>query len=108
MVPFGMVLIGLMYVYFKGSSSIWVGIQSGISRITTGQMSGLYHYLDIIPDQVDYLLGRSLPNPRGIFPWEHYRLTVEVMNIVHKGLAEQGIVGSMPTFFWGEMYANFG
>ena len=108
MVPFGMVLIGLMYMYFMGSSSIWVGIQGGFSRITSGQIVGLYHYLDIFPDQVDYLLGRSLPNPRGIFPWEHYRLIVEVKNIVQPELAKQGIVGSMPTFFWGEMYANFG
>lgn len=71
-------------------------------------MGGLYHYLIIFPDQVDYLFGRSFPNPGGIFPWEPYRLTVEVMNIVNPRLAELGIVGSMPTFFWGEMYANFG
>ncbi len=105
--PFSIVIIGLMYVYFMESVSIWVGIQSGFSRIITGQMDGLYHYLIIFPDQVDYLLGRSFPNPGGIFPWEPYRLTVEVMNIVHPQLAKLGIVGSMPTFFWGEMYANF-
>lgn len=91
-----------------GSPTIWAGIQNGFSRITMGQMGGLYHYLIIFPDQVDYLFGRSFPNPGGIFPWEPYRLTVEVMNIVNPRLAELGIVGSMPTFFWGEMYANFG
>ena len=42
------------------------------------------------------------------FPWEPYRLTVEVMNIVYPELEAKGVVGSMPTFFWGEMYANFG
>jgi len=30
------------------------------------------------------------------------------MNIVHPNKSDIGIVGSMPTFFWGEMYANFG
>ena len=71
-------------------------------------MVGLYHYLVVFPDQVDYLLGNSFPNPGGIFPWEPYRLTVEVMNIVYPELEAKGVVGSMPTFFWGEMYANFG
>jgi oligosaccharide repeat unit polymerase len=106
--PFALLVIGLIYVYFMGSQSILAGIQSGYSRITSGQMAGLYHYLIIFPDQVDYLLGKSFPNPRGIFPWEPYRLTVEVMNMVNPSLESMGIVGSMPTFFWGEMYANFG
>ncbi len=30
------------------------------------------------------------------------------MNWRFQGLEELGIVGSMPTAFWGEMYANFG
>jgi hypothetical protein len=30
------------------------------------------------------------------------------MNFKHPELATQAIVGSMPTIFWGEMYANFG
>ena len=106
--PVGFFIIGLMYVYFMGSPNIWTGITSGFSRLTTGQMVGLYHYLVVFPDQVDYLLGNSFPNPGGIFPWEPYRLTVEVMNIVYPELEAKGVVGSMPTFFWGEMYANFG
>ena len=105
--PFGMVIIGLMYVYFMESPTIWSGIQNSFSRITTGQMSGLYHYLIIFPEQVDYLLGRSFPNPGGIFPWEPYRLTVEVNNIVNPDDDARGVIGSMPTFFWGEMYSNF-
>ena len=105
---FVFLMIGMMYVYFMNSLNIWVGIKSGFFRITTGQMSGLYHYLRIFPEQVDYLWGRSFPNPRDIFPWEHYHLTVEVNNIVNSTDKESGIVGSMPTFFWGEMYANFG
>ena len=104
----GLLIIGLMFVYFKGSPSIWAGIQTGLSRVVNGQMTGLYHYLIIFPEQVDYLLFKSFPNPLGIFPWESYRLTVEVMNIVNPHLESMGIVGSMPTFFWGEMYANFG
>lgn len=104
----GLLIIGLMYVYFMGSPNIWTGIQSGFSRFTTGQMSGLYHYLIVFPEKVDYLLGTSFPNPGGIFPWEPYFLTVEMSNIVYPELEDKGIISSMPTFFWGEMYANFG
>jgi hypothetical protein len=104
----GLVIVGLMYVYFMGTRNIWYGMASGISRITTGEMGPLYHYLTIFPDQVEYLLGRSFPNPQGIFPFEPYRLTVEVMNIVNPNQEKLGIIGSSPTIFWGEMYANFG
>jgi len=104
----GFVILGIMYVYFMGSKDIWKGMASGFSRITNGEMGPLYHYLTIFPNQVDYLLGRSFPNPLGIFPWEPYPLTVEVMNIVDPDGEKLDIVGSAPTFFWGEMYANFG
>jgi hypothetical protein len=30
------------------------------------------------------------------------------MNIVHPSLAKRGIVGSQPTIYWAEAYANFG
>jgi len=104
----GLVISGVMYIYFMGTSNIGDGFASAFSRITTGEMADLYYYLSIFPDQVEYLLGRSFPNPLGIFPWEPYRLTVEVMNIVNPDGEKLGIVGSAPTFFWGEMYANFG
>lgn len=104
----GLVVIGVMYVLFMGSGTFWGGLAGGLSRITTGQMIGLYHYLMIFPEQVGYLYGHSFPNPGGIFPWEPYRLSLEVMNIVRPELSGRGVVGSMPTFFWGEMYANFG
>lgn len=106
--PVSLLVTGLTYIYFMGSLDIWVGIQNSISRTTTGQIVGLYHYLIIFPEQVNYLFGSSFPNPGGIFPWESYPLTFEVMNIVHPELETMGIVGSFPTFFWGEMYANFG
>lgn len=78
------------------------------SRTLTGQITPAYYYLEIFPMTKDFLYGLSLPNPGGIFPWEHYRLTVEVMNMKFSHLATLGIVGSAPTAFWGEAYANFG
>ncbi len=42
----------------------------------------------------------------GILPFEPFRMTVEVMNWVNPN--SNGVVGSMPTVFWAEAYANFG
>src|SRR5699024_4378745 len=78
------------------------------SRIFTGQLTPAYFYLEIFPSKVDYLLGRSFPNPGGILPWEPYRLTVEVANYINPELLSSDVTGTAPTVFWGEMYANFG
>ena len=34
------------------------------------------------PKQIDFIWGRSFPNPGGLFPYEPYQLTKEVYNIV--------------------------
>lgn len=98
----------ILYIFFMGSSDIGSAIASVFSRSFAGQIQPAYHYLEFFPAQQDFLLGLSFPNPGGIFPFEPYRLTVEVMNFKHPELTTRGIVGSMPTIFWGEMYANFG
>ena len=100
--------MAILYIFFMGSSSIGSGIASVLSRSFTGQIQPAYHYLEFFPAQQDFLLGASFPNPGGILPFEPYRLTVEVANFKHPELATRGVVGSMPTIFWGEMYANFG
>ena len=41
-------------------------------------------------------------------PYEPYRYTIEVMNWVFPELVGSGVVGTAPTVFWGEAYANFG
>src|SRR5690606_15701100 len=46
--------------------------------------------------------------PGQVFPYVPIRFTVEIMNWKFPHLADKGIVGSMPTVFWGEAYANFG
>lgn len=102
------VSISILYIFFMGSSDIGSAIASVFSRSFTGQIQPAYHYLDFFPVNQEFLFGRSFPNPGGILPFEPYRLTVEVMNFKHPELAIRGVVGSMPTIFWGEMYANFG
>jgi len=112
-IVFGMVVVTLSvlvvtYILFMGSKTVSSALGSVFSRVFTGQMTGAYHYLRIFPEYEPYLLGRSFPNPRGILPYEVYPLTRRVMNIVHPELVERGIIGSMPTVFWGEIHANYG
>ncbi|MBM7661615.1 oligosaccharide repeat unit polymerase [Bacillus mesophilus] len=100
----------IMYKKFMGLddrplSDIFMTI---FSRTFTGQISPAYFYIEMFPNYEDFLLGKSLPNIGGIFPYEPYRITVEVMNYMHPTLSEKGVVGSAPTVFWAEMYANFG
>lgn len=105
---FGLLLISLMYVIFMNSSNIVEGLKNVFPRIFTGSVVPLYHYLEIFPEKVDFLWGRSFPNPGGLLLFEPYNLTQEVHDLIFPYFKEQGIVGSMPTIFWGEMYANFG
>ncbi len=96
----------LFYIFFMGSKDIFSAFGSIFSRALAGSIQPAYHYLEFFPNHQDFLLGRSFPNPGGILPIEPYRMTVEVMNWVNPN--DKGIVGSMPTVFWAEAYANFG
>ncbi|WP_151949620.1 O-antigen polymerase [Aliarcobacter butzleri] len=94
------------YIFFMGSSDVFSAFASIFSRAFAGSIQPAYHYLEFFPYHQDFLMGRSFPNPGGILPIEPYRMTVEVMNWVNPN--DKGIVGSMPTVFWAEAYANFG
>ena len=103
-----LVVLLFMYYIFMGAGGVSSALSSVGSRALTGQLSGAYNYQWIFPEHLDYLFGRSFPNPGGVLPFESYSLTKEVMAMAHPHLAERGIVGSQPTMFWGEAYANFG
>jgi hypothetical protein len=98
----------IFYLNFMGSDNLLDAILQIFSRTFTGSIQPAYHYLEIFPNNEDFLFGRSFPNPMGIMPFEHYKLAEEVMNWKFTNLSELGIVGSMPTVFWAEAYANFG
>ncbi|MFL1455731.1 O-antigen polymerase [Marinobacter sp. GN3S48] len=111
LIPFVAFIVGLLmisYVFFMGSDSIGSALWSVFSRAFTGSISPAYFYLEFFPAHQDYLLGRTFPNPGGLMPYEPYLYTIEVMNWLFPSLAESGVVGTAPTAFWGEAYANFG
>jgi len=100
--------LSLFYIYFMGVSDILSALGLVIGRIFIGQILSAYFYLDLFPRHIDYLWGTSFPNPGGLLPFQSFRLTVEVSNFISPEQVAKGIVGSAPTVFWAEMYANFG
>ncbi|ELJ8544557.1 oligosaccharide repeat unit polymerase [Vibrio cholerae] len=111
LIPFAFLIVGLLitsYVYFMGSEDVGSALGSVFSRAFSGSILPAYFYLEFFPEYQEYLLGRSFPNPGGLMPYEPYRYTIEVMNWLFPDLVETGVVGTAPTVFWGEAYANFG
>jgi hypothetical protein len=103
-----LLLLVPFYIFFMGSRDISSALRSIFSRFVTGQITPAYYYLQYFPKYHSFLWGTSFPNPGRILPYTPYRLAVEIMNWKFPNLADRGIVGSAPTVFWGEMYANFG
>ena len=111
LIPFIFFIVGLLvisFIYFMGSGDIGAALWSVFSRAFSGSISPAYFYLEFFPEHQEYLLGRTFPNPGGLMPYEPYRYTIEVMNWVFPELVGSGVVGTAPTVFWGEAYANFG
>jgi hypothetical protein len=91
-----------------GSTDFLVALSSVLSRAFSGSIAPAYFYLEYVPAHHGYFWGSTISNIGGIFPYEPVRYTVEIMNWRFPELAREGIVGSMPTVFWGEAYLNFG
>ncbi len=89
-------------------STISQVVYSVISRTLGGQIQVAYYYLEYFPSYHPFLNGLSFPNPAGLLPFTNFPLTQQVHSWVHPELARIDIIGSMPTIFWGELYANFG
>ena len=97
------------YIVFVGYTNVFSAAAQVFSRIFTGQMVEAYHYLEYFPSVHDFLMGRSFPNLGGLLPFEQFRLTTEIWAWTLPWKAAIGSkVGSAPTIYWGEMYANFG
>jgi oligosaccharide repeat unit polymerase len=102
------VILCFFYINFMGAKSIQQAMISLYSRTLTGQIEPVYNYLHFFPNVHDYLYGRTMSNPMNIFPFEYYNLSQEIMIWYFPDENLSGIVGSMPTVYWGELYANFG
>ena len=75
-------------------------------RLFFSQTGALYYYFSLFPSLHDFLYGSSLPNPAGLFQFEHFPLTKWIFaNGINRSWE---IVGTAPSAFIGEIYANFG
>lgn len=101
-------LLTLFFVYFSGADGVLSALQLLVSRVFANSIGPSYYYLEIFPEHVDFLMGRSFSNPGGLLPHDPYQIGIEVMNWINPHLQGIGITGSAPTVYWAEMYANFG
>ena len=100
--------ISLFYIYFTNTVGIMSVLVEILSRVFIRQITPAYFYLDLFPQHIDYLMGASFPNPGGLLPFENYPLTMKISQHIYPENILTGVVGTAPTVFWGEMYANFG
>ena len=100
-------MLTLMYFYIMGiNQGSLIPILSSIGRrLFFSQTYALYHYFLLFPSAHDYLYGLSFPNPGGIFQFEPFQITKWVFTGIH---GSGNIVGTAPSVFIGEIYANFG
>lgn len=101
------IILTSFYFLFMRVDNFGDAFSSVFSRTLTGQIEPAYHYLEFFPKVHPFLNGKSMTNPMGIFPFESYNIAQEVMAWYNDSQLVTGIVGSMPTIFWGELYANF-
>lgn len=111
LVIFGISILAVLtifYIFFMKSGNATNALASVFSRIFAGSIEPAYFYLEYIPAYHDFYWFKTFPNPGHIFPYEPIRYTVEIMNWAFPENVKLGVVGSMPTVFWGEAYLNFG
>lgn len=79
-----------------------------IYRLFLGYLQAGYYHLSLIPSIIPFQYGATISNPGSIFPYTPFSLSTEIAAIVSPDLQKNGVVGSFPTMYWGEAYANFG
>lgn len=104
---FCLAVLSMFYIMFMGAQDVGDALGRIFSRTVTGSLQPFYWILDFFETR-PFLGGTSFPNPGGLLPFENFRLAVELMNWARPDVANRGIVGSAPTIFIGEAYANFG
>jgi oligosaccharide repeat unit polymerase len=99
----------IMYVFFMGKGDVPVLslMSAPFHRIFIGSITPFYWY-QLFQENFGFLYGTAMPNPMDIFPFEHRKISVEVMQFANPSAFEAGRVGSMPVVFYGNIYMNFG
>ena len=102
---FGILVSLLIVSLLTGFQNIGGSLNSTLSRILTGSIEPAFLYVETFPKKNDYLMGKSLPNPGGLLPYEPQRSSVIIGDIQS---LNDNIQTTAPTAFWADAYANFG
>lgn len=100
-------LLVFLTKFFMGVKKISSTLSGILNRIFIVPAATIYFWI-LYQEVYDYLYGKSLPNPHHIFPFEHIRISVEVMYLAFPELYKYGVVGSMPAPFFMNWWINFG
>jgi len=104
-----LIIIYSMYYFIMGQSekSFYQLNEIILHRIFISQISSLYWYINFV-DFNGFLMGLSFPNPGGFLPFKSISLPVKMVELYKPNVGLTGVVGSMPTVYYGDWYANFG
>lgn len=104
-------LLIIMYINFMGVSDVISAVNSIFSRTFESSIKPLSYYFKVFPKDKSFLLGNSFSTlfidrmlNRKIFQIEEFIM----QGYIAPQNVKRGIVGTAPTFFVGEVYANFG
>lgn len=103
-----LVLLIVMYILIMGllAKDIQSVMWAITSRVLFAQTKGIWAAFRAFPNHHDYLMGTTLPNPMGIFPFKTFRAN-EYLFI--KAFGKHAVVeGTAPTAYFTEFYYNFG
>lgn len=91
-------------------SNIGIIISSIFERVFISSVKPLYYYFSIFPDYHEFLMGKSISPTimAGMFNPETFNVENYIHRYIYPEVYERGIVGTAPTIFTGEVYANFG
>lgn len=102
-------LLIMMYIFFMGQAdkNIIAIFKIIFHRVFVSQIVPFYWYQDM-QSSIGFLMGSSFPNPGGFLPFDNFQITTKAFNHAYPGKVSTGLVGSLPTVFYADWWANFG
>lgn len=91
-------------------SNVSLIISSIFERVFVSSVKPLYYYFSVFPEYHEHLLGRSF-SPTifgGVLNAQVFNIEGYIHSFIYPDIIARGIVGTAPTIFIGEVYANYG
>ncbi len=104
-------LIALYSLFMKiPLNNIGMIISSIFERIFISSIKPLYFYFGTFPGYHDFLMGKSFTPTMfaGILNYDTFKIEQYIFSIMSPHIIDREIIGTAPTVFIAELYANFG